>query len=153
MDFTGWNSSKEGEDRKVSWKGDDHSFLRCMRYNSYRLSSVEANDQWRLLCSLIGLFQQHFKEKNLYLAKKKMLFHQDNARHSYVLGTDGQIQISLRIVFPFIIFARFSPLRLFSVSKSEEMIQRKEIHHQRAAHRNRGLFWRTNYIIGQIIYY
>jgi len=32
-------------------------------YNSYRLPSVEANGQWRLLRSLIGPFQQHFKEK------------------------------------------------------------------------------------------
>jgi len=32
-------------------------------YNSYRLPSVEANDQWRLLSSLIEPFQQHFKEK------------------------------------------------------------------------------------------
>ena len=39
------------------------SFLGCTRYNSYRLPSVEANDQWRLLRSLIGPFQQHFKEK------------------------------------------------------------------------------------------
>jgi len=30
-------------------------FLGCMQYNSYRLPSVEANDQWRLL-RLIGPF-------------------------------------------------------------------------------------------------
>jgi len=33
------------------------SFLRYTRYNSYRLPSVETNDQWRLLRSIIGLFQ------------------------------------------------------------------------------------------------
>jgi len=65
----------------------------------------------------------------------------------HVPGTDGQIQrIPLRNASPSSIFARFNPLRLFLVSKSEEMV-RKEIHHQRAAHRrNRSLFW-----IGQII--
>ncbi|KAG5348048.1 SETMR methyltransferase, partial [Acromyrmex charruanus] len=40
--------SEEGEDREVDRKGDGHSFLGCTRYNSYRLSSVEANYQWRL---------------------------------------------------------------------------------------------------------
>ncbi|KAG5325865.1 MRP4 protein, partial [Acromyrmex heyeri] len=50
-------------------------------------------------------------------------------------------RIPLRIASPTSIFARFSPLRLFPGSKSEEMVRRKEIHHQRAAHRrNRGLF-------------
>jgi len=39
----------------------------------------------------------------------------------YVSGTDGQIQwIPLRIASPSSIFARFSLLRLFSVSKLEE---------------------------------
>ena len=62
MDFNNeWTSSEE--DRKVDRKGDGHSFLGCTLYNSYRLSSVEANDQWRLLRSFIGPFQQHFKEK------------------------------------------------------------------------------------------
>jgi len=58
-----WTSSEESEDHKIGLKDDNHSFLGCTRYNSYRLSSVEANDQWRLLHSLIGPFQQHFKEK------------------------------------------------------------------------------------------
>ena len=46
---------------------------------------------------------------------------------SRVPGTDDQIQrIPLRIASPSSIFARFNPLRLFPVSKSEEMIRRKE---------------------------
>ena len=57
-------------------------------------------------------------------------------------------QIPLRIASPFSILARFSLLQLFPVSKPKEMVRRKEIHYQRAAHRrNRGLFWR----VGQII--
>ncbi|XP_011705450.1 PREDICTED: putative uncharacterized protein FLJ37770 [Wasmannia auropunctata] len=57
-------------------------------------------------------------------------------------GTDGQSQrIPLQITSPFTIFAKFSPLRLFPVFKPKEMVRRKEIHHQKAAHRrNRGLF-------------
>jgi len=31
----------------------------------------EANNQWRLLCSLIGLFQQHFKEKTFLLGEEE----------------------------------------------------------------------------------
>jgi len=93
---------------------------------------------------LLDHFNNILKKKH-HLAKKKVLFHQDNA---LVHDTDGQIQrIPLRIVSPSSIFARFSLLQLFPVSKPEEMVQRKEIHHQRAAHRrNRGLFW-TNHII------
>ena len=78
MDFTGWISSEEGENHEISRKGD--SFLGYMRYNSYRLPSVEANDQWRLLRSLIGPFNNILKKKSSHLAKKKMLFHQDIAR-------------------------------------------------------------------------
>jgi len=45
-------------------------------------------------------------------------------------------------------FVRFSLLRLFRVSKPEEMIRKKKIHHQRAPHRrNRDLFWRVRQII------
>jgi len=46
------------------------TFLRCTRYNSYRLPFVEANDQWRLR-SLIGLFQQHFKEKTFSFGEEE----------------------------------------------------------------------------------
>jgi len=60
---------------------------RYTRYNSYRLLSVEANDQWRL--SSLGPFQQQFKEKNIPISKKKVHFHQDAWVHT---GTDGQIQ-------------------------------------------------------------
>jgi len=41
-------------------------------YNSYRLPSVEANaNQWRLLRSLIGSFQQYFKEKTSPFGEKE----------------------------------------------------------------------------------
>ena len=64
--------------------------MRCRRYNSYRLTSIEANDQWRLLRSLRP-FQQHFTEKMPHLTKKKMLPLRQ-CTGSYVLDTDGQIQ-------------------------------------------------------------
>jgi len=74
------------------------------------------------------------------LTKKKALPSRQ-CTGSHLLGTDNQIQrIPLRIASPSSIFARFSPLRLFPVSKPEEMVRRKEIHHQRVHCRNRGLF-------------
>jgi len=80
MDFTGWTSSEEGEDRKIGRKGDGHSFLECTRYNSYRLPSVETNAiTIQLIGPLIG-FNNILKKKRPYLVKKKVLFHQDNAR-------------------------------------------------------------------------
>ena len=57
------------------------SFLGCTRYNnSYRLPSIEANDQWWLLRSLTGPFQQHFKEKNISIWWRRNCSSQDNAR-------------------------------------------------------------------------
>jgi len=111
-------SIEEGEDLKVGkdngvWKDNGHSFLGCTRYNSYRLPSVETNDQWRLLRSFIG-FNNILKKKrpHFLLAKKNVLFHQDNAR-VHVPSIDDQIQrIPLRTASPSSIFARFSLLRI-----------------------------------------
>ena len=76
-------------------------------------------------------FQQHFKEKTFPFDEEESCSH---------VPSDQIQRIPLRIASP-AIFAKFSPLRLFSVFKPEEMVRRKEIHHQRAAHRrNRGLF-------------
>ena len=111
--------------------------LVCTRYNSYRLLSVETNDQWHYYAALLDYFNNILKKKHSHLAKKKVLFHQDT-RVLHVPSTDGQIQrISLQIASQ--AYSPDSILRLFPVSK--KMIRRKEIHHQRAAHRrNRGLF-------------
>ena len=68
---------------------------------------------------------------------------------SHVTGTDGQIQrIPLRIASPSSIFPPdLAPCDHF-LFPNQEMIRRKDMHHQRAAHRrNRNLFWR----VGQII--
>ena len=56
------------------------SFLGCMRYNSYRLPSVEANDQCDYYAALLDRFNNILKKKRPHLAKKKVLFHQDNAQ-------------------------------------------------------------------------
>jgi len=97
---------------------------------SYRLPFVEANDQWRLLRSFIGPFQQHFKEKTFLFGEEGSALSLRQCTDSHVPGTDGQIQrIPLRSASSFSIFVRFSPLRLFPISKPEEMIRRKEIHH------------------------
>jgi len=81
---------EEDEDRKIGRKSNGHSFLGCMRYNSYRLFSVEANDQWRLLRSFIGPFQQHFKEKTSPFDEEESALLSRQWIH--IPGTDGQIQ-------------------------------------------------------------
>jgi len=113
----------------VKMAGNGHSFLGCTRYSSHRLSSVEANDQWRL-CSFIGPFQQYFKKKTFPFDKEESAFPSKQCTGSHVPGTD-KFKKFRRIASPSSIFAKFSP-RLFSVSQSEEMIRRKKIHHQRA---------------------
>ena len=142
MDFTfRMNSYEEGEDRKVGRKGG-HNFLGCTRYNSYYSdyfpSKQTINNYTALLHSIIGYFKETRKNISIWRRRKCSSI---KIMHGFMPGTDGQIQrIPLRIAFPLSIFARF-PLRLFLVSKPEEMVRRKEIHHQRAAHRrNRGLF-------------
>ena len=115
-------SSKEGEDRKVGRKGNGHSFLGCTRYNSYRLPSVEANNHGRLLRSLIGPFQQHFKEKTSSFGEEESAFPSRLCTDSHVPGTDGQIQRYELLSHP--AFARFSSLRLFPVSKKNDSEER-----------------------------
>ena len=141
---------KKAKTLKSAGKAMATVFWVCTRYNSCWLSSVEAEriDQWRLLSSLIGPFQQYFKEKTSPFDEEESVLPSRQCS-SHVSSTNGQIQrILLRIVSPSSIFARFNPLRLFPVIKPEEMVRRKEIHHQRTARRrNRGLFWR----VGQII--
>ena len=115
MDFTGWISSEEGEDRKVGRK-DGHSFLGRTRYNSYRLPSVEANDQWRLLRP----FQQHFKEKTSPFGEEESALPSRQCTDLYVPGTDGQIQrIPLRIASPSNIFAIISCFQIWRNGSKE----------------------------------
>jgi len=151
MNIIGWISSKEGENRKASRKDNGYSFLGCMRYNSYSIIFHQANDQWQLR-SLIGSFQ-HLKKKNVPIWRRRKCS-SIKTMHGFTPMARHRINLtnSATIASPSSIFARFSPLRLFPVSKPEEMIRRKKIHHQRAAHRwNRGLFWRVEQILfGQL---
>ena len=55
-----WTSPGEPTPKKaktVKSAGKVMATIFCTRYNSYRLSSIEVNDQWRLLHHLIGPFQ------------------------------------------------------------------------------------------------
>ena len=62
MDFTNELVPKKAKIVKSAGKVMTTVFGMSTRYNLYRLPFVEANGQWRLLHSFIGLFQ-HFKEK------------------------------------------------------------------------------------------
>ncbi|KAG5339253.1 SETMR methyltransferase, partial [Acromyrmex charruanus] len=80
-------------------------------------------------------FNNILKKKRSHLTKKTVLFHQDC---SVPMAKFNEFRYEL---FPHPAYSPdLAPLRLSPVSKPEEMVQRKEIHHQRAAHRrNRGL--------------
>jgi len=87
--------------------------------------------------TLLDHFNNILKKKSLFGEKEsfpiKTMHGFTRARHRWPNSTNSAMNCF------FSIFARFS--RAFPVSKSEEMVQRKEIHHQRAPHRrNRGLF-------------
>ncbi|KAG5345037.1 SETMR methyltransferase, partial [Acromyrmex heyeri] len=65
----------------------------------------------------VKIFNNILKKK--HLEKKKILFHQDNARvHTYPMAKFNEFRYEL---LPHPAFARFSLLRLFPVSKPEEM--------------------------------
>jgi len=70
----------------------------------YRLSSVEANDQWRLLRSLMDCFNI-LKKKTSSFGKEESALLSRQCTSSHVPGTDSQIQrIPLRIASPSSIF-------------------------------------------------
>ena len=144
---TGWTSSEEGEDREVGRKDDGHSFLgRNIIHIDYLPSKQTINSDY--YAALLKCFNNILKKKTSPSGEEEGALPSRQCTGSHVPGTDGQIQRILRIASLSSIFARFSLLRLFPASKLEEMIRRKEIHHQRIAHRrNRGLFWS----VGQII--
>ncbi|KAG5329657.1 SETMR methyltransferase, partial [Acromyrmex heyeri] len=72
--------SEEGEDREVGQKDDGHSFLGCMRYNSYHYFPSKQTISGDYYAALLDhIFNNILEKKHPYLAKKKVLFHQDNA--------------------------------------------------------------------------
>ncbi|KAG5331214.1 SETMR methyltransferase, partial [Acromyrmex charruanus] len=118
--------SEEGEDREVGQKGDDHSFLRCTRYNSYRLPSVEANDDY--YAALLDRFNNILKKKRSHRIHTCPAAMAKFNEFRYELLPHPAYSPDLASCDYF----------LFS---NEEMVRRKEIHHQRTTHRrNRGLF-------------
>jgi len=125
-DFTGWTNSEE--DHKVSQKDDGHSFWDAcgIIHSDYFPSKQTINGDY--YATLLDHFNNILKKKHPHLAKKKVLFHQDNARAHTCPAPMAKFNEFRYELLPSI-FARFNPLRLFPVSKSEEMIRRKESHH------------------------
>ncbi|KAG5331340.1 GVQW3 protein, partial [Acromyrmex charruanus] len=88
----------------------------------HKRDRVTISKQWRCFskqvingdyyAALLDHFNNILKKRRPHLAKKKVLFHQNN---THVSGTDGQIKrIPLRIISSFSIFATFSPLATIS---------------------------------------
>lgn len=67
---------------------------------------------------LLERFDVDLKQKRSHSAKKKALFHQDNARMHTCLVTMTNIH---ELRYELLPHPRFSPLRLLSVSKPKEM--------------------------------
>ena len=87
--------------------------------------------------TLLDRFNNILKKKTSPFGEEESALSSRQCTGSHILDIDRQIQrIPLWIASP----SRFSPLWLFPVSKSEEIVRRKEIHHQRAARWNKSLF-------------
>ena len=124
------------------------SFLGCTQYNSYQLPFVEANDQWRLLRSLIGSFQ-HFKEKTSPFGEEENALPSRQYTSSHVPGTMAKFNEFRYELLPYPAYSPDLTSCDFPVSKPEEMVRKKEIHHQRVAHRRNKFILKgwTNHII------
>jgi len=92
--------------------------------------------------ALLDYFNNILKKKRLHLAKKKVLFHQDNARVHMCLASMAKFNEFFRYeLLPHPVYSPDLAPCNFLVSKPEEIVRKKEIHYQRAAHRrNRNLF-------------
>ncbi|KAG5307111.1 SETMR methyltransferase, partial [Acromyrmex insinuator] len=101
-------------------------------------SKQTINDDY--YATLLDRFNNILKKKRFHLAKNKVLFHQDNAR---VHMCPAPIKFN-EFRYELLLHPAYSPDLApcdFPIFKPEKMVRRKEIHHQRAAHRrNRGLF-------------
>ena len=75
-----WMGSGEGEDGEIGRQGDGHGFLGCTRNHLHRLLGKRTNDNWSVLCVVIAPVERRNREKTSSLKKKKILFHEDNAR-------------------------------------------------------------------------
>jgi len=78
MDFIGWTSSEEGEDRKAGMMVTVFWDTRDIIHIDYFPSKQTINDDY--YAALLDRFNNILKKKRPHLAKKKVLFHQDNAR-------------------------------------------------------------------------
>jgi len=75
--------------------------------------------------ALLDKLNDEIKKKRPHMAKKKVLYHHDNARPE----SDGQIgPTTIRIGCSPTVFSRLGPQRLLSVPKPQAMAPGKEIH-------------------------
>ena len=80
MDFIGWTSSEESEDHEVGRKSDATVFwdTRSIIHIDYLPSKQTINGDYYV--ALLYRFNNILKKTRPHLAKKKVLFHQNNAR-------------------------------------------------------------------------
>ncbi|KAG5322691.1 SETMR methyltransferase, partial [Pseudoatta argentina] len=123
LDMKMLTSSEKGEGRDVGRKGDGHSLLGI--HIDYLPSKQTINGDY--YAALLDRFNNILP----HLTKKKVLFHQNNARVHTCMAKFNEFRYEL---LPHL---AYSP----DLAPCDYFVRRKEIHHQRAAHRrNRSLF-------------
>jgi len=92
--------------------------------------------------ALLDRFNNILKKKRSHLAKKEMLFHQDNTWvHTCPAPMAKFNKFCYELLPPPAYLPDLAPCYHFLFPNLEKMVRRKEIHHQRVAHRqNRSLF-------------
>jgi len=143
-----WTSPGEPVPKTIKLAGKVMAtvFLGCTQYNSYRLPSVEYTINGDYYAALLDRFNNILKKKHLYLAKKKMLFHQYNARVHMCpipMAKFNEFRYEL-LLHP--AYSPESPATISCFQTWRNGLEEREFH-QKAHRRNRGLFWK----VGQII--
>lgn len=104
-----------------------HFVLGCKRYSFNWLLFKKKNYHRRVLCKFSAQNGERITEKRPGLAKKKIIFRQDNARShtSYCYGKNSWITIWFATIW--VIFTRLSAIGLPPASMSEKIPSRPEI--------------------------
>ena len=145
MSFWRWTGSEKGEDSGIVRQGDGHDFLGCTRNYLYWLIWKRTNDNWSVLCVVITPVERINKEKSPHLKKKKIFFHQDNARVHTCAVSMAKI---MELKFDFLQHSPgLTPQWLFFNFKLENMARRTTVHVKRGLRTNRCLFWGPSEIL------
>jgi len=99
VDFTRRTCSEEGEDCPSVRKGDGHRFWGFTRCDLHRLPGGGQNGHRAVLCRIIGPIRRRITENTAHLAKKKVIFHHDNATaHTSALAKAKLVELGYELL-------------------------------------------------------